>query len=341
MRHNLEPCGCRRLEGPAHWMILVSWNTIEGWKDGAVRKYPFQYATGQARLKRLCPDDVLWVTALPHYRGYCSAPAVMARLTIDRVYDLSSEMPPVPVDPNSDHENWQYLALARRTDDIDLVYPPLYPVFHVIQNLKTVGTGTGFDEYRSWLTKGEFGTRGPFGRLARPLRLLQHLTPESGRHLDEAHQKAHHRAGVFLSYRWADIHKDSKQRRKWIEALVDELDRAGYLAWWDHEQLPEPGSRVRYRSGLLEELLTDGIRQTRCVVALATPTYAALGSWSAKEWMAARDRIVPSEGRAVRVMAVDLDGDLSRLGDDIVVIQPARQTARGVGRAIVEELERS
>jgi hypothetical protein len=263
----------------------------------------------------------------------------MARLTIDRVYDLRTENPPVLVDPNSDHPNWHYLALARRTDDIDIVYPPLYPVFQVIQTLETVGSGTGFDEYRSWLKKGDYGTRGPFGRLAQPLRLLQHLTPKSGQKLDEAHQKAHDRPGVFLSYRWTDIHEDCKQRHKWIEALVDELDRAGYLAWWDHEQLPEPGSRVRYRRGLLEELLADGIRQTRFVVALATPTYAATGTWSAKEWGAARDRIAPSEGRAVRLLVVDLNGDLTRLGKDISVIQPADQTSCAVGRTIAEEIK--
>jgi hypothetical protein len=157
--------------------------------------------------------------------------------------------------------------------------------------------------------------------------------------MDEVHQKAHDRPGVFLSYRWTDIHEDRKQRRKWIEALVDELDRAGYLAWWDHEQLPEPGSRVSYRHGLLEELLADGIRQTRFVVALATPTYAATGTWSAREWEAARHRIAPSEGRAVRLLVVDLNGNLARLGKDLRVIQPADQDARAVGKTIAEEIK--
>lgn len=212
-------------------------------------------------------------------------------------------------------------------DPLTTTYPALYNAYGVMSRLQ-FRTKHGTKDLRTRLKAIEnsseafWGQAGPYGRLAQSFQRLRKLTDRAANAMDDLHKRAVLGRRVFFSYRWADTEQlaanEGKTRKQWIRELNRALDEKELVPWLDHHQLAPEGPDT----GLLEELLSDAVRQATLFVALVTPAYGLSGSWSATEWTYAGNLQTRRTGgtdfkNPVRRVALDLGGDLANLEDGI------------------------
>ena len=294
------------------WIVYVAWKTIADWKQKTreaaaawgsekakphregreLNDYPFQYASKQSRFMKMRNGDKLWLVSLPQFDGFCQAPSLMARLSLDAVYDRM-EGCSVKVSRHSDGFG-RYLAVGKPGSAID-TYPPLYNVFDVLINSEFEGQVKDLHKYQAWLDKGEFGARGPYYRLAQHFRSLRQFTPASGKRLREKHKIAVEGRRVFISYKTSDLRHRSvgtaDNEGGWPKLLVDSMEKVGILSWWDGQQMLGRSSAWDKQADLIGALLDDGVKQATWFVALGTEGYGSAGysgrRWTLEEWEAA------------------------------------------------------
>jgi len=103
-------------------------------------------------------------------------------------------------------------------------------------------------------------------------------------------------------------------RRDWIGRLNHALEELEMVPWLDHHQLAPEGPDT----GLLEELLSDAVRQATLFVAFVTPSYGEPGSWSAAEWTHAgkqRQKVGKKSPQRIPRLALLCGGDPALLDD--------------------------
>ena len=357
----------------AHWMVLVNWNTIAHWKSSVKSAklpgsslHPYQYGSSQGRFTEIAAGDVLWILATPRFspkdrpksRGRARPPAVMARLRVETVCCNDPESKSCKNIPECKNkvsifsDGWPIVVFGEKdiekeeADPLKTTYPALYNAYGVMSRLRfqTKKGITCLDHRLNAIeTKSDkyWDDNGPYGRLAQSFQRLRKLTDESAEVMDELHKRAVLGRRVFFSYRWADTEdlaiKEGKSRGEWIRELNLALDEENLVPWLDHHQLAPEGPDT----GLLEELLSDAVRQATLFVALVTPNYGVEGSWSATEWTFAGElqNRLGKDGdfkNEVRRIAINLGGDLSRLEDGIPfeVVAVADQRIETIAEAI-------
>jgi hypothetical protein len=216
----------------------------------------------------------------------------MACLKVEDVYDRMTGCP-VKVSRHSDGFG-RYLAVGTPGRAID-TYPPLYNVFDVLLNSEFEGQVKDLSKYQAWLDQGEFGTRGPYYRLAQHFRTLRQFNRASGQRLRKKHQLAVEGRRTFISYKTSDLRDRSVRAAGnvagWPKLLVDSLEKAGILNWWDGQQMLGKSSAWDKQADLIGALLDDGVKQATWFVALGTDGYGSAGvsgrRWTLEEWEAA------------------------------------------------------
>ena len=77
----------------------------------------------------------------------------------------------------------------------------------------------------------------------------------------------------------------------WLKLLVDSLEKADVLSWWDRQQMRGRCSTWDQQADLIGALLDDGVKQATWFVALGTDGYGSAGHsgrrWTREEWEAA------------------------------------------------------
>lgn len=363
---------------PVHWMIFVDWKTVIGWKQDMrdARKsdtgiYPYQYGSSQERFTEFKKGDVLWVLTTPRYgrrgnatvAGRARPPAVMARLRVEAVCchipgcPKCRELPPCDYEAHPSSAKWPILVIGEKDPEEQMsdpsreTYPPLYNAFSVMRKLAftTKRRDTYLHKLLERIEKGDeatWGTPGPYGGFGQSLQRLRKLTAPAAGELDKLHRRAVEGRRVFFSYRWKDVkdlaRKSGLDRRTWIGRLNHALEELEMVPWLDHHQLAPQGPDT----GLLEELLSDAVRQATLFVAFATLNYGEPGSWSATEWTHAgkqRQKVGKRNPRRIPRLALLCGGDPARLNDG----RPSRRVElvdtrpEAVARLIADNATRS
>ena len=216
----------------------------------------------------------------------------MARLELEDVYDRM-EGCPVIVSIHADGFG-RYLAVATPGRAID-TYPPLYNVYDVLIDAEFKGQVPDLHKYKAWLDQGDFGTEGPYYRLAQHFRTLRQLNPITGKRLREKHRIAVKGRRVFISYKAGDF-RDRRvtaleDKGDWLKQFVVSLEKAHILSWWDRQQMRGRFSTWDQQTDLIGALLDDGVQQATWFVALGTGRYGSAGTsgrrWTLEEWEAA------------------------------------------------------
>ena len=334
----------------AHWTIFVDWKTVIGWKqemrDARATGsgiYPYQYGSSQERFTDIKKGDVLWVFATPRYgkRGNATAtgrarpPAVLARLRVKAVCchqpgcAKCRELPPCDYRAHPSSSLWPILVIGEKDPEEETpdpyweTYPPLYNAFSVMRKLAfdTKGGETNLQALLERIEQGDeatWGTAGPYGGFGQSLQRLRKLSLSAAGEMDKLHRRAVEGRRVFFSYRWMDVEdlarKSGLDRRSWIGRLHHALEELEMVPWLDHHQLAPQGPDT----GLLEELLSDAVRQATLFVAFATPSYGAPGSWSAAEWIHAgkqRQKVGTRSLQQIPRLALLCGGDPALLDD--------------------------
>ena len=349
------------------WIVYVAWKTIADWKHKMraaatawgsakikpqrVRRefddYPFQYASRQSRFMKMRPRDCLWLVSLPQFQGFCQAPSIMGRLELEDVYDRM-EGCPVEVSRHSDGFG-RYLAVAKPGRVID-TYPPLYNVFDVLMDAEFEGRVKDLRKYKVWLDQGDFGAEGPYYRLAQHFRTLRQFTPTAGKRLREKHRIAVDGRRVFISYKAADFRDRgvaaADDEGGWLKLLVDSLEKADVLSWWDRQQMLGRFSTWDQQADLIGALLDDGVQQATWFVALGTDGYGSAGyagrRWTLEEWEAAGIEVDNTRRRAkLRRLLIEFGGSrISELlpGDADVTIRVAADVSAEDLASVVAEV---
>lgn len=258
---------------------------------------------------------------------------------------------------------WSIVAIGEKDPEdpkpLQVTYPVLYNFFGVLHALrfKIKGGETDLSKYLEFVEGGQYLSSaqreakrsgkevrnpGPYASLGQIFQTLRRLTPKAACAMNAAHERAVLGKRVFFSYSWADVESFAgdagKTRAKWIREVNRGLDELGYSSWLDqHQILAEQDI-----GGLLEEVLSDAVRQSVVFVALLSESYGKTGSWTLNEWESAREQLANEKRKDLLVpIALDCGGDPGRLGltrDDTLLLgrspTPAdvvQAIARGVG----------
>lgn len=331
------------------YLARVSWESVLEYRDelrqdddvGEVsRRLPLtnQYGSNQPVLDKLVFGDGLWLFTAPVFGQGASQrilpPSVLGRISITHQWNDSACTaepasgapactPAAPDTRRFDVSGLQYEYWRCGTPGDAL---PIHNAFWLFKSLTFKGRVKQVSPTCERCDPTSVSERGPFGHLMQHFQSIRTLTDDSVTRLARLQGHVADRRTLFLSHR----HDEAGP-------LVSEI--AGHLwdhalCWWDVQALPQS---VRYADRVLQDMLSDGIRQAGWFVAFLTPGYAAT-KWTAEEWENAQMLGTRFDmARRLKILPVLLGGSL-RGGREQEQPITVGEDARAIAVAIRERL---
>jgi hypothetical protein len=275
------------------WNVREDWNRLREQARDAGPLYPFAFGSNWRSFPKFIRNGtILWIVSAPLYRGkdrrseYRLPPTLIARLAVSSVRPGSNQ--PRPVRP----EQYRWVAEADRRRSY---YLPINNAFYALTEVKFVNQRREERQIPRQPTRG-FDPEHPYKHVPLYLQNLSPLAPGSEQVLETLARQIKHGRTLFLSYA-------RKESGDYAASLIEELRGKDFAPWLDLTFVPQD---AQYRDPLLEQILDDGLRQSRVLVALTGPDYRNR-QWTNTEWSRARQWA--DKGR-LRILQVPVGGEL-------------------------------
>jgi hypothetical protein len=255
------------------WNVREDWNRLREQARDSGPLYPFAFGSNWRYFPNcIRKGTILWIVSAPLYRGkdrkseYRLPPTLIARLIVSSVQPGTKQ--PRPVRP----QDYRWVAEADRRQSY---YLPINNAFHALTQVKFVNQRD--KERKIPPRRARFDPKHPYKHVPLYLQNLSRLAPGSEQVLETLAGRIKRGRTLFLSYA-------REESRVCAARLVAALRRQDFAPWLDLTFVPQD---ERYRDPLLEQILDDGLRQSRVLVALTGPAYRER-RWTNTEWSLAR-----------------------------------------------------
>lgn len=297
------------------WNVREDWNRLREQARNGGPLYPYSFGSNWRSFPKFIGEGtILWIVSAPLYRGktrrfeYRLPPTLIARLVVASVQPGMNQARARQVLPQ--HYRWVAMADRRRSE-----YLPINNAFHALMEVEFVNQRCQRRQIPRRPEPG-FDPWHPYKHVPLYLQNLSRLAPGSEPVLETLARQIKHRRMIFLSYA-------RKESGNYAADLIAALRREDFAPWLDLTFVPQS---ELYDGSLLEQILDDGLRQSRMLVALTGPDYRKR-RWTTKEWSLARKWA--DEGR-LRILQVPVGGELMDPTLPMVkAVDPAR-TARAI-----------
>lgn len=268
----------------AEYLARVSWDSVlkykELWRNEvnqSNRPVPLtnQYGSNQPILEKLRFGDGLWLFVAPEFgkgsRRRILPPSVLGRIEITHQLSLSGEIilankelancgPACNIkqieriETSSDYKFWR--------GGVPSVALPVHNAFAVFKSLTFMGKKTQLEPTCAGCQAPQVPGHGPYGHLMLHFQAIRQLTDDSVRQQQSLQNKVANKKTVFLSH----CHSSAAKLVSEVAVLLE----SSALCWWDIQVMPQ---NRWYEHQLLQDMLSDGIRQSAVFVAFVTPDY--------------------------------------------------------------------
>ncbi len=322
----------------AEYLARVSWETVlrykELWRKDISqlhRPVPLtnQYGSNQPKLGKLCFGDGLWLFVAPEFgkgaQRRILPPTILGRIEITqrtnqygfvvlahnapKVAELAPQIEQIEV--SNGYRFWR--------GGMPSVSLPIHNAFAVFKTLTFVGTKTQLDPGCPGCNSTRVPKQGPYGHLMLHFQSIRQLTCTSVRQLSDLQAKLKAKKTVFLSH----CHGSAGELVCEVAAILEPVA----LCWWDIQVMPQ---RRWYDDDVLQNMLSDGIRQAAVFVAFVTPDYLS-STWCQTELTEAKKAGGP------KIIQVRLDGSDSQLPTELMT-NTKGWDAREIAEAIIRNL---
>ncbi len=329
----------------AEYLARVSWDTVVDFRErlrqrGTAKAPPRlpltnQYGSGQKALNKLVFGDGLWLFTAPVYgsgtRRRTLPPSVLGRIEITHqgcgirgeTWPASGAPDDTPFEFGEIHDLSRYRYWRGGIPGDPL---PIHNAFSIFKSLEFEGRVKKVDPKCPKCNETDVPGRGPFGHFMEHFQAIRRLTASSASSLAELLVRVVSRRTLFLSHR----HEEAGQ----VVAEVARILSRRVLCWWDIEALPQ--SR-HYADPILQDILSDGIRQAGWFVSFLTPSYGKT-PWTDEEWERAQEVPEKLGVAGPRILPVLLGG-MPREGKRLETPIDAGWSPKKIAAEILERLE--
>lgn len=316
-----------------HVLVYVKWEVIQKWKkegkaNGELQgkewrpPLPYVYGSGNTTFKKYVKGEAkVWVMSCPEYGTYRLPPTLIARLAIQEAVprDGGKLGHPDSRIPKWFPEKWSWVAIA---DAGSSVYLPVNNAFVALNSAHS----ERMDGHKSRILDLEHldGPAGPYTHVPRYLRFPKRLSAESVPPLVDHAKGVEQKQTVFVSYCRRD------EPREFTGQLVEALIGEKFSPWLDMKSVPAKvaSGEVRLKPGVLDRVLSDGIRQAHKFVAVVGPEFLR-STWAREEMKMAEERRRGDPGFSC--LQVSVQGCKIPLeGISIIPVDTAQDTARRI-----------
>lgn len=280
------------------WSVRQDWKRLGSESSDADALYPYAFGSGWRHFPCIVkPNTTLWIVSAPVYRArgrsHRLPPTLIARLLVTSVGEGSGKPPGERVRP----DDYPYVATADRALSR---YLPVNNALYALSEVTFTGSRGRWQIPRR--PSKTFRPENPYSHIPMYLQNVLQLAPGSEQILRTFARQIERRRTLFLSY----ARDERRSARQYAEALAEALRDQGFAPWHDMTFVPQLQPTETYRVALLDQILNDGLRQARIMVALTGPVYRGR-LWTRREWSLAR--ACADEG-SLRIVQVPVGGEV-------------------------------